>query len=202
MGLWVIVMGGHTAEVGWFRSKTDIFHNDVVLIDRSQQVAFFTTLRFLCIEAPPTCSIFPLCMLCYPSAGDRQTASWCIQWAGAIALLCSACTCPLSPLLKKLILIYITPADCHSLSPGQVRWRTPEVVGELPPPRELHSLTPLSDGRLLLFGGQAPAPCTPHICPQLSTAQYCLLKLKLQATQGVLPDASDGLRWGAAAAAV
>lgn len=71
MGLWVIVMGGHTAEVGWFRSKTDIFHNDVVLIDRSQQV----------------------------------------------------------------------------------RWRTPEVVGELPPPRELHSLTPLSDGRLLLFGG-------------------------------------------------
>ena len=69
--MWVLIVGGHTAEVGWFRSKPDIFHNDVAIIDRS----------------------------------------------------------------------------------AQVRWRVPDVSGEPPPPRELHSLTPLSGGRLLLFGG-------------------------------------------------
>ena len=35
VGRWVLVMGGHTAEVGWFRAKTDTFHNDVAIIDRS-----------------------------------------------------------------------------------------------------------------------------------------------------------------------
>ena len=82
--MWVVVMGGHTAEVGWFRSKTDIFHNDIAIIDRT----------------------------------------------------------------------------------GQVRWRTPEVSSQLPPARELHSLTALSDGRLLLFGGESSVR-RPHPPPPL-----------------------------------
>ncbi|KAK9813645.1 hypothetical protein WJX73_001345 [Symbiochloris irregularis] len=77
VGRWALVMGGHTAEVSWFRAKTDTFHNDVAIIDRSG---------------------------------------------------------------------------------GQVRWRddviaSPAPETQLPPPRELHSLTAFSNGRLLLFGG-------------------------------------------------
>ena len=31
-------MGGRNAEVGWFRTKTDVFHNDVAVLDREQSV--------------------------------------------------------------------------------------------------------------------------------------------------------------------
>ena len=34
VGLWLVVMGGRTADVGWFRTKTDTFLNDVVVMDR------------------------------------------------------------------------------------------------------------------------------------------------------------------------
>ncbi|EIE22836.1 galactose oxidase [Coccomyxa subellipsoidea C-169] len=30
---WLVVMGGRTAELGWFRTRTDTFHNDVALVD-------------------------------------------------------------------------------------------------------------------------------------------------------------------------
>lgn len=34
LGLWLVVMGGRTSDVGWFRTKTDTFLNDVVVMDR------------------------------------------------------------------------------------------------------------------------------------------------------------------------
>lgn len=34
LGLWLVVMGGRTADMGWFRTKTDTFLNDVVVMDR------------------------------------------------------------------------------------------------------------------------------------------------------------------------
>ena len=34
VGLWLIVMGGRTADVGWFRTKTDTFLNDICVMDR------------------------------------------------------------------------------------------------------------------------------------------------------------------------
>lgn len=34
VGLWLVVMGGRTADVGWFRTKTDTFLNDVCVMDR------------------------------------------------------------------------------------------------------------------------------------------------------------------------
>ncbi len=34
LGLWLVVMGGRTADVGWFRTKTDAFLNDIVVMDR------------------------------------------------------------------------------------------------------------------------------------------------------------------------
>ena len=73
IGVWGIVVGGHTAEAGWFRNRTDTYHNDTHVLDRS----------------------------------------------------------------------------------GVVQWRAVPVGGDLPAPRELHSLTALSGGRLLLFGGTA-----------------------------------------------
>ena len=79
VGLWLLVMGGHTAEAGWFRQRSDTFHNDVAVLDRT----------------------------------------------------------------------------------GVVQWRALPVGGDAPPPRELHSLTALSGGRLLLFGGALPA-LAPH----------------------------------------
>lgn len=69
-------MGGRTAEVGWFRTRTETFHNDVSVVD---------------CEAART-----------------------------------------------------------------LQWRAPQVSGEAPAPREFHTLSALSNGRLLLFGG-APA---------------------------------------------
>ncbi|DBA80892.1 hypothetical protein WJX77_007438 [Trebouxia sp. C0004] len=71
LGLWLVVMGGRTADVGWFRTKTDTFLNDVVVMDRE----------------------------------------------------------------------------------GAVQWRSPPVGGDAPAPREFHTLTPLTKGRLMLLGG-------------------------------------------------
>ncbi|KAK9823333.1 hypothetical protein WJX72_001997 [[Myrmecia] bisecta] len=71
LGWWLVVMGGRTAEISWFRSKTDIFHSDVVVVDRQ----------------------------------------------------------------------------------GTMQWRSPVLIGDSPPAREFHTLTALSGGRLLLFGG-------------------------------------------------
>ena len=34
VGLWLVVMGGRTADVGWFRTKTDTFLNDTCVMDR------------------------------------------------------------------------------------------------------------------------------------------------------------------------
>lgn len=76
VGLWLVVMGGRTADLGWFRTRTDMFHNDLVAMDRDGE--------------------------------------------------------------------------------GAVRWTACAVTGDAPAPREFHSLTPLSGGRLLLFGGAAP----------------------------------------------
>ena len=42
MGLWLVVMGGRTAEIGWFRSKTELFHNDVVVMEREGTVQWRT----------------------------------------------------------------------------------------------------------------------------------------------------------------
>ena len=75
--MWLLVMGGRTAEMGWFRTRTDTFHNDIALVD-----------------------------------------------------------CTASPALQ---------------------WRAPPVAGEeAPAPREFHTLSALSGGRLLLFGGALP----------------------------------------------
>ena len=79
VGLWLVVMGGRTADLGWFRTRTDTFHNDLVAMDRDGE--------------------------------------------------------------------------------GTVRWDAPAVTGDAPAPREFHSLTPLSGGRLFLFGGASPAVC-------------------------------------------
>ena len=82
VGVWAIVVGGHTAEAGWFRNRTDTYHNDCFVLDRS----------------------------------------------------------------------------------GVVQWRAAAVGGDLPAPRELHSLTALSGGRLLLFGGRDPAGVLQWMC--------------------------------------
>ncbi|KAL3155648.1 hypothetical protein ABBQ32_012681 [Trebouxia sp. C0010 RCD-2024] len=71
VGLWLVVMGGRTADVGWFRTKTDTFLNDVFVMDRE----------------------------------------------------------------------------------GPVQWRSPAVNGDAPAPREFHTVTALTKGRLILFGG-------------------------------------------------
>ena len=42
MGLWLVVMGGRTAEMGWFRSKTELFHNDVIVMEREGIVQWRT----------------------------------------------------------------------------------------------------------------------------------------------------------------
>ena len=34
VGLWLVVMGGRTADVSWFLTRTDAFLNDVVILDR------------------------------------------------------------------------------------------------------------------------------------------------------------------------
>ena len=75
---WLVAVGGRTAEIGWFRTRTDTFHNDVALVD---------------------------------------------------------CTQP------------------------ALQWRAPPVEGEPPLAREFHTLSALSSGRLLLFGGGA----RPHL---------------------------------------
>lgn len=76
MGL--VVMGGRTADVGWFRTRTDTFHNDLTAMNRDEE--------------------------------------------------------------------------------GTVRWSVPAITGDAPAPREFHSLTPLSGGRLFLFGGALCGP--------------------------------------------
>ena len=67
-------MGGRTSEVGWFRSRTETYHNDVLTVD-------------------------------------------------------------------------------FSLGP---HWRPQTAEGELPQPREFHTLSPVSGGRMLLLGGRHP----------------------------------------------
>lgn len=86
MGLWLVVMGGRTADLGWFRTRTDTFHNDLVAMDRDGE--------------------------------------------------------------------------------GIVRWDAPAVTGDAPAPREFHSLTPLSGGRLFLFGGASPGRVPRRACCQ------------------------------------
>lgn len=34
VGLWLVVVGGRTADIGWFRTKTETFLNDVCVMDR------------------------------------------------------------------------------------------------------------------------------------------------------------------------
>ena len=34
VGLWLVVMGGRSADVSWFLTRTDAFLNDVVIMDR------------------------------------------------------------------------------------------------------------------------------------------------------------------------
>lgn len=34
VGLWLVIMGGRTADVSWFLTRTDAFLNDVVILDR------------------------------------------------------------------------------------------------------------------------------------------------------------------------
>ena len=67
----LLVMGGRTSEVGWFRSRTETYHNDVVSVD-------------------------------------------------------------------------------FSIGP---QWRPQLVQGDVPQPREFHTVSPVSGGRLLLLGG-------------------------------------------------
>ena len=42
LGWHVFVMGGHTSETSWFARKTDIYHNDVVVMDRQGTVQWRT----------------------------------------------------------------------------------------------------------------------------------------------------------------
>lgn len=72
LGKLVIVCGGHGSEAGWFRTKTTVYHNDIVIMDRSTSV----------------------------------------------------------------------------------QWRLPKVLGDVPAPREYHTLTAVSPTRALLFGGR------------------------------------------------
>ena len=71
----LLVMGGRTSEVGWFRSRTETYHNDVVSVD-------------------------------------------------------------------------------FSIGP---QWRPQLVQGDVPQPREFHTVSPISGGRLLLLGGACRA---------------------------------------------
>lgn len=68
----LLVMGGRTSEVGWFRSRTETYHNDVMTVD-------------------------------------------------------------------------------FSIGP---QWRPQLAEGDTPQPREFHTLSPISGGRLLLLGGK------------------------------------------------
>ena len=116
VGLWVLVMGGHTAEAGWFRQRTDTFHNDVLVLDRT----------------------------------------------------------------------------------SIVQWRTPHVGGDAPAPRELHSLTPLCGGRLLLFGGDLPASgqlAGQRPCPRQSACAglTCVVTVHLSATSRAIAPAPSEL---------
>ena len=74
VGNCLLVMGGRTSEVGWFRSRTETYHNDVLTVD-------------------------------------------------------------------------------FSLGP---HWRPQIAEGELPQPREFHTLSPVSGSRMLLLGGGRP----------------------------------------------
>jgi len=40
-----------------------------------------------------------------------------------------------------------------------VQWRSPAVSGDAPAPREFHTLTSLTKGRLMMFGGDHMLAC-------------------------------------------
>jgi len=44
-----VVFGGHASEAGWFRSRTVLYHNDVVVMDRQGTVQWKT----LAVEGEP-----------------------------------------------------------------------------------------------------------------------------------------------------
>ena len=83
---YLLVMGGRTSEVGWFRSRTETYHNDVVSVD-------------------------------------------------------------------------------FSIGP---QWRPQPVQGDVPHPREFHTVSPISGGRLLLLGGACRASHS-HLSTRRST---------------------------------
>ena len=54
---------------------------------------------------------------------------------------------------------------------GAVQWRSPAVGGDAPVPREFHTLTPLTKGRLMLLGGDCPCKL-----PQSSVSHFSSIK--------------------------
>ena len=51
VGLWLVVMGGRTADVGWFRTKTDAFLNDVVVMDRCTCIVYLRGMFITALQA-------------------------------------------------------------------------------------------------------------------------------------------------------
>ena len=129
VGLWLLVMGGHTADAGWFRQRTDTYHNDVVVLDRTGVVQW----RTLAVggDAP----------------GPRELHSLTPLSGGRLLLFGG----------KHSYIYRSSPGHSEHSSldrTGILQWRMLAVGGDAPSPKKLRSLTPLSGGRLLLFGGK------------------------------------------------
>ena len=56
-----------------------------------------------------------------------------------------------------------TLGDIWIFNTGDRTWITPVVEGKPPCPREVHTGTMVTDGRLLVFGGRSPAGQVPSL---------------------------------------
>ena len=99
---WLVAVGGRTAEIGWFRTRTDTFHNDVALVDctqpalqwRAPPVEGSHPLRGSstpCLRSPPAacCSLeVGPALTCRWVLGMRHARRWCFL---VMSHLCQAC---------------------------------------------------------------------------------------------------------------
>ena len=115
-----VVFGGHTAVIGWLRSRSDVFHRDVAALQTEG------ALGFGCSSCRGLCTDDVLAML----------TCWLSQRHGGPDL----------------------PSPCWSGSHGGRHvWRQMDLPADDsgPGPREYHTLTALSGGRLIAYGGES-----------------------------------------------
>ena len=79
-----------------------------------------------------------------------------------------------------------TLGDIWIFNTGDRTWITPVAEGKPPCPREMHTGTMVTDGRLLVFGGRSPAgqvhsPSKPHATHHQS---FCLCTSSCRVSQG------------------